>query len=115
MFDFATNSDFGFKGDIFIAETGSLPPGTGATSLIGYKIARIDRATGVVSDFVMHPDQNQSTIFPTSPSNCPNTSFNKPIDVKFQDSNMFIADMGCFFPGPTTAGTGKVWMVSPTH
>lgn len=25
MFDFATNSDFGFKGDIFIAETGSLP------------------------------------------------------------------------------------------
>jgi len=28
---------------------------------------------------------------------------------------MFIADMGCFFPAPTTAGTGKIWMVSPTH
>ena len=115
MFDFSTDSDFGFQGDIFIAETGSLPPATGATSLIGYKIARIDRATGVVSDFIAHSDQSQSTIFPTSPSNCPVTSFNKPIDVKFQGPNMFIADMGCFFPGPTTAGTGKIWMVSPTH
>jgi len=115
MFDFSPDSDFGFKGDIFIAETGSLPPGTGATSLVGYKIARIDRSTGAVSDFITHPGQNQGTIFPTSPSNCPATSFNKPIDVKFKDTNMFIADMGCFFPAPATAGTGKIWMVSPTH
>jgi len=35
--------------------------------------------------------------------------------VKFKDTNMFIADMGCIFPAPTTAGTGKIWMVSPTH
>jgi glucose/arabinose dehydrogenase len=115
MFDFSTDSDFGFKGDIFIAETGSIPPGTGATSLVGYKIVRIDRATGLVTDFITHPDQNQDTIFPTSPSNCPATSFNKPIDVKLKDSKMFIADMGCFFPAPTTPGTGKVWMVSPAR
>jgi glucose/arabinose dehydrogenase len=115
MFDFSTASDFGFQGDIFIAETGGLPPFTGATTLVGYKVARIDRATGVVTDFITHPNQKQDTIFPTSPSNCPATSFNKPIDVKVKDSKMFIADMGCFFPAPTTPGTGKVWMVSRTH
>ncbi len=115
MFDFSADSHFGFKGDIFIAETGSLPPGTGATSLVGYKIARVDRATGSASDFIAHIDQNESTIFPSTPSNCPATSFNKPIDVKFKGSNMFIADMGCIFPAPTTAGTGKIWMVTPAR
>ena len=115
MFDFSTDQAFGFQGDIFIAETGSLPPGTGATTLTGYKIARIDRATGMVSDFITHLDQNQGTIFPAGSINCPATSFNKPIDVKFKGPDMFIADMGCFFPGPTTAGTGKIWMVSRTH
>jgi hypothetical protein len=39
LFDFSPNSDFGSMGDIFIAETGSIPPGTGAASLIGFKVA----------------------------------------------------------------------------
>ena len=55
MFDFSRTEDFGYKGDIFIAETGSIPTGTGATGLDGFKVARIDRRTGVVSDFITHP------------------------------------------------------------
>lgn len=108
MFDFSPDSGFGFKGDIFIAETGSIPPGTGATSLIGFKVARIDRSTGAVSDFVAHTSNDTATIFDPS-------GFNKPIDVKFRGSNMFIADFGVFAPATSTPGSGKIWMVSPVH
>ena len=105
MFDFSPNSDFGFHGDIFIAETGSIPPGTGATSLIGYKVARIDRSTGTVSDFIVHTSNDTATIFMPD-------GFNKPIDVKFRGVDMFIADFGVFPPAKITPGTGKVWMVA---
>ena len=108
MFDFSRNSGFGFMGDIFIAETGSLPPGTGATSLTGYKVARIDRNTGAVSDFITHRSSDTATIFE------PN-GFNKPIDVKFRGSDMYIADFGVFAPATPTPGTGKIWRVSRTH
>lgn len=108
LFDFSPNSGFGFQGDIFIAETGSLPPGTGATSLIGFKVAHIDRNTGTVNDFIAHPSSDMATIF------MPN-GFNKPIDVKFQGVNMFIADFGVFAPATPTPGSGKIWMVSRAH
>ncbi|HXS12244.1 MAG TPA: hypothetical protein VN734_06050 [Acidobacteriaceae bacterium] len=108
MFDVSPNSGFGFMGDIFIAETGSLPPGTGATSLTGYKVARIDRGTGAVSDFITHTANDTATIFQAN-------GFNKPIDVKFRGSNMFIADFGVFAPATPTPGTGKIWIVSPVH
>jgi len=108
LFDFSPNSDFGFMGDIFIAETGSIPPGTGATSLIGYKVARIDRNTGSVTDFIAHTSNDTATIFDPA-------GFNKPIDVKFQGVSMFIADFGVFAPAPLTPGSGKIWMVSKAH
>jgi hypothetical protein len=108
MFDFSTNRDFGFRGDIFIAETGSLPPGTGATSLVGYKVVRIERTTGGVIDFIAHTSNDLATIFD------PN-GFNKPIDVKFRDADMFIADFGVFAPAKPTPGTGKIWVVSRAH
>jgi glucose/arabinose dehydrogenase len=108
MFDFSPNADFGYMGDIFIAETGSIPPGTGATSLVGYKVARIDRGTGEVSDFIAHTASDSATVFTPR-------GFNKPIDVKFRGVNMFIVDFGVFAPATPTPGTGKIWMVSRVH
>ena len=108
MFDFSPNNAFGFMGDIFVAETGSLPPGTGATTLTGYKVARIDRSTGAVSDFITHTASDTATIFQAN-------GFNKPIDVKFRDVNMFIVDFGVFAPATPTPGSGKIWMVSRGH
>lgn len=108
MFDFSADDDFGYVGDIFIAETGSIPPGTGATSLIGFKVARIDRNTGEVTDFIAHTSSDAATVFAP-------TGFNKPIDVKFRGDKMFIADFGLFAPASLTPGTGKIWMVSRTH
>src|SRR5262245_19865618 len=91
MFDFSRTDAFGFKGDIFIAETGSIPTGTGATSLTGFKVARIDRQSGEVSDFITHPTNNEQVIFDPD-------GFNKPIDVRFRGPEMFIVDFGVFAP-----------------
>jgi len=105
MFDFSITDDFGYVGDIFIAETGALPPGTGATTLTGYKVARIDRTTGAVSDFIAHTMNTQAVIFQTD-------GFNKPIDVRFRGPRMYVVDMGVFPPATLTPNSGKIWMVS---
>jgi hypothetical protein len=115
MFDFSRTKDFGFKGDIFIAETGSIPTGTGAATLTGFKVARIDRNTGSVTDFVTHPDNNMNTIFPVDSSVPPKPilgAFNKPIDVRFRDDEMFIVDFGVSNPATPTANSGKIWKVT---
>jgi hypothetical protein len=114
MFDFSRTGAFGYRGDIFIALTGSLPPGTGADTLIGYKITRIDRRTGGTSDFITHvpPGNTQAIIFACDGTNCSN-SFNKPIDVRFRGPEMFIVDMGVGAGAPTQiANSGKVWKVT---
>jgi hypothetical protein len=105
MFDLSRTKDFGFMGDIFIAETGSIPTGTGAADLTGFKVARIDRSTGQVSDFVTHPTNTQAVIFAVA-------GFNKPIDVRFRGSEMLIVDFGVSNPATPTANTGKIWKVT---
>jgi hypothetical protein len=92
-------------GDIFIAETGSIPTGTGASSLTGFKVARIDRSTGQVSDFVTHPTNTQAVIFAPA-------GFNKPIDVRFSGPDMFIVDFGVFAPATPIPNSGKIWKVT---
>jgi hypothetical protein len=107
MFDFSRSADFGYQGDIFIAETGSIPTGTGASSLNGFKVARIDRSSGVVTDFVTHPTNTSAVIFAAG-------GFNKPIDVRFHGPEMFIVDFGIFAPAPNTPNSGKIWKVTNT-
>jgi hypothetical protein len=110
MFDFSTTQDFGFKGDILIAETGSIPTGTGAETLTGFKVARIERGSGKVSDFVTHTSNTQSVIFAVA-------GFNKPIDVRFHGSEMLIVDIvdfGVSNPATPTANSGKIWKVTHT-
>ncbi|WP_245266710.1 sorbosone dehydrogenase family protein [Bradyrhizobium sp. WSM1743] len=108
-FDFSSNAQFGSVGDLFVAETGSFVPVTGAQDLVGYKVVQVDPTTGAVTDFITHTSNTVEDIFD------PN-GFNKPIDVKFQDGTMFIVDFGVFEPGLNLAepGTGKVWILSPT-
>jgi hypothetical protein len=108
-FDFSTSARFGSVGDLFVAETGSFPPITGAPDFIGYKVVQVNRDTGAVSDFIAHTSNTVENLFD------PN-GFNKPIDVKFQDGAMFIVDFGVFEPGIglSEPGSGKVWIVTPT-
>jgi hypothetical protein len=108
-FDFARSHAFGFLGDVFLAETGSFVPVTGAPELVGYRVVRFDRSgTGDIEgeDFIVHTDDTAETIFDPA-------GFNKPIDVKFFDRFMLIVDFGVFEPGLNLSqpGTGKVWVV----
>jgi hypothetical protein len=110
MFDFSRTQAFGFNGDIFISQTGAGPPGTGATDLAGYKVARVDRETGQVSDFIFHTCTDNTTacraiIFEPE-------GLNRPIDVHFRGPEMFIVDFGVAITG--TVGGGKVWKVAPS-
>jgi hypothetical protein len=106
MFDFSQSTTFGHQGDIFIALTGSFPPGTGASVLTGYKVSRIDRSTGLVSDFVAHTANTDQVIFVSN-------GFNKPIDLRFRGSEMLILDFGDFLPGlHNVPASGKVWTVT---
>jgi hypothetical protein len=106
-FDFSTDEKFKFVGDLFLAETGSFVPITGAPQFVGYRVVRVDRQSGQVSNFIVNTGKTAEQIFN------PN-SFNKPIDVKFKNEIMLIVDFGVFEPGLNIlqAGTGKVWLVS---
>jgi hypothetical protein len=108
-FDFSPNAHFGAEGNLFVAETGSFVPVTGAQAFVGYKVVQVDPDIGQVSDFIVNTGDTPEEIFEP-------TGFNKPIDVKFQDGTMFIVDFGVYEPGLdlAQANTGKVWTVTPT-
>lgn len=108
-FDFSPSARFGSEGNLFVAETGSFVPVTGAQAFVGYKVVQVDPETGQVSDFIVNTGDTPEEIFEP-------TGFNKPIDVKFQDGTMFIVDFGVYEPGLdlAQANTGKVWTVAPT-
>jgi hypothetical protein len=69
-------------------------------------VVRINRDSGETSDFIVHTANEPDVIFD------PN-GFNKPIDVKFFNNVMLVADFGVFEPGLNLMqpGTGKVWVV----
>jgi hypothetical protein len=75
----------------------------------GYKVVRVDRATGAVIDFVVNTGTTPSELFGPD-------DFNKPIDLRFFDGLMIIVDFGVFEPGLNLMqpGTGKLWVVGRT-
>jgi hypothetical protein len=105
-FDFATDLPFGFLGDLFVAETGSFVPISGAGEFVGYRVVRIDRPSRTVSDFIVNTGTPDDGFVPNG--------FNKPIDVKFRSGTMLIVDFGVYEPGLNLIqpGTGKVWLVT---
>jgi glucose/arabinose dehydrogenase len=104
-FDVASGC-FAGEGDIFVAETGSFVPITGATEFVGYKVVRVNRETGEVRDFIGQGEREREDIFQPE-------AFSKPIDVKFDGDRMLIVDFGMFEPGLgiQVPGTGKIWVV----
>jgi hypothetical protein len=116
MFDFSGTAAFGYQGDIFIAETGSIPQGTGATSLTGFKVARIERSTGNVSDFITHNTSTCPVPDPGLPCSIAivfaASGFNKPIDVRFRGPEMYVVDFGVSTPAPRVPNSGKIWNVT---
>lgn len=76
---------------------GGTLPGTGATALTGFKVARVDRKTGIATDFVTHPMNPNAVIVVAN-------GFNKPIDVHLRGPEMFMVDFDDFLPGFANVG-----------
>jgi hypothetical protein len=99
--------DFKFIGDLFVVETGSFVPVTGASEFEGYTVVRVNVKKQKVKRFIEHKKKTVEVIFDPE-------GFNKPIDLKFRENQMYIVDLGVFEPGVNLPqpGTGKVWIVS---
>ncbi len=105
-FDFSVDRRFKFVGDIFLAESGSYVPQTGAMEFTGRKVVRIDRRTGRSTDFFANTGETMDEIFDPE-------GLNQPLDVKFHEGVMFVVDLGIFEPGLglMQPGTGKIWTI----
>lgn len=109
-FEPSTSPAFGFAGDLFVTESGSFGPQTGAFSFTGYKVSRIDRVTGAEVDFVVNQGSTPEELFVPE-------SMNKPVSVAFRGDELAIVDLGVLEPGINLfqSGTGKVWLLRNTN
>ena len=107
--DISQSTAFGFAGSIFVAEAGDIYPSGSRQNLSGYKVLRVDRETGKISDFIGNAGTSFSDFFNTG-------AFNKPVDVKFNGDTMYIVDYGAVEPVTNIMhpGSGKIWAVTRT-
>ena len=99
--------EFGFENDLFVTESGSFSPQTGAFSFTGYKVARFNSQTGEKNDFVVNTGTNAAEILDPA-------ILNKPVAIDFMGDMMLIVDLGVLEPGLDIfdSNTGKVWVVT---
>lgn len=115
-FDFSTNSDFGYKGNIFLAEFGSGTPATGEPKFAGYSVIRIDPATKNEEPFLRTKGTEQEI------ENGTTAGPRRPVEAKFSHDGkaLYIVDIGVIgfgvagagpFPIPVP-GTGVIWRIT---
>ena len=109
-FEPSTSPAFGFAGDLFVTESGSFGPQTGAFTFTGYKVSRIARATGAEVDFVVNQGTTPAELFVP-------TKMNKPVSAVFTGNRLAIVDLGVLEPGIDLfqSNTGKVWLLVNTN
>ena len=105
-FTTSDSEDFGFVGDVFVTESGSFSPQTGAFTFTGHKLSLFDGQTGEKSDFVVNTGTTADAIFDPA-------IFNKPVSAEFVGDQLMVVDLGIVEPGIDLfqSGTGKLWMV----
>jgi hypothetical protein len=105
----STSAGFGYLNNLFVTESGSFSPQTGAFTLNGYKVARFDNITGAKTDFIVNAGSTPAQLFDPM-------KMNKPVSTIFMGDTMLIVDLGVLEPGLNLfeSGTGKVWMVTST-
>ena len=108
-FEPSTSAAFGFAGDLFVTESGSFGPQTGAFAFTGYKVSRVSRATGDEVDFVVNVGSTADELFDPA-------KMNKPVSAVFTGDRLAIVDLGVLEPGINLfqSGTGKVWLLTNT-
>ncbi|MBA3647244.1 MAG: T9SS type A sorting domain-containing protein [Chitinophagales bacterium] len=103
----STSAQFGFENNLFVTESGSFAPQTGAFTFTGYKVSRFDHITGEKSDFVVNSGSTADELFVPE-------KMNKPVSTIFMGDTLLIVDLGVLEPGLDIyeSNTGKVWMVT---
>jgi glucose/arabinose dehydrogenase len=117
-FDFSTSSNFGFKGQMFLAEFGSGTPLTGSDdNLNGYTVVRIDPATKEAQPFL-----SNKTKGPSGKEYVSTEGPRHPVEAKFSPDGevLYVVDIGVIgfelggagpFPLPSP-GTGVIWRIT---
>lgn len=117
-FDFSTNANFGYQGNIFLAEFGSGTPATGEQNFSGYTVIRIDPATKETQPFLSTKatEQELESGVTAGPR--------RPVEAKFSRNGdaLYVVDIGVIgfdlagagpFPSPFP-GTGVIWRITKT-
>jgi glucose/arabinose dehydrogenase len=112
-FDFSRSHAFGHPGEAFIAQFGDMVPDTGKVlGPPGFKVVRVDVATGVIHDFAVN----------SGPKNGPASllgagGLERPVAARFSPdgSALYVVDFGVMLmsdEGPMPqAGTGVLWRI----
>lgn len=116
--DFCRDETFGFAGDAFVALYGDLAPITTlkrALEPAGFKVVRVDMASGEVVDFAVNK-------FVGPASKLPHEGFERPSHCQFgPDGALYVVDYGIIRIAPEAGGirmqqgTGTVWRIRRTE
>jgi glucose/arabinose dehydrogenase len=116
--DFARR-EFGFEGEMFMAEFGEATPVTGeSVGPRGHQVVRVDPRTKQVEMFVR---TKKSALGPKDMEYVATAGLKRPMDVRFSPdgSALYIVDLGAFVALPLTVplpqpfeGTGVIWRVT---
>jgi glucose/arabinose dehydrogenase len=113
--DFSVSDAFGHKGQAFVAQFGDMAPEAGKVlAPVGFKVVRIDIASGVSEDFAV----NRKGSGPAS--RLGTGGLERPVSVRFsRDGNsLYVVDFGVMTMGPSgpeaRPGTGAVWRIYRT-
>jgi glucose/arabinose dehydrogenase len=92
-FDFSRNPDFGYVGHAFVAQFGDMAPETGKVfAPVGFKVVRVDVATGVIETFAANHDKGSGG----PASRLGRAGLERPMDARFDPSGraLYIVDFG---------------------
>ena len=112
--DFSTSSTFGYTGEAFIAQFGDMSPKVGKVMFpVGFKIIRVNVATGIVRDFAVNKGKRNGPA-----SWLGNGGLERPVSVKFDNTGnaLYMADFGILKmtekgPEPQLK-TGVIWKIT---
>ena len=115
--DFSRSAAFGNPGQAFVAQLGDMVPGVGKSlAPVGFKVVKVDVATGVVRDFAVNRGELQG---PASWGK--HGGLERPVAVRFDPAGtaLYVVDFGVLtsdergnYPRP---GTGAVWRITRTE
>lgn len=113
-FAFSTSARFGHVGEAFVAQFGDQAPVVGKTwAPVGFKVVRVDVATGIVRDFAVNNSQHQG---PSSLRGL--RGLERPIAARFDPDGaaLYVVDFGVMKMDEDgahpIAGTGALWRIA---